>query len=90
MIDKINIRGLKEILRKFDEDGYHVQATHWSIGRGGYDLQWELYYDGIPVVDCIADEISNICLPDKVFNRIAKIILQEYNTNPYKPMFICR
>ena len=79
MTVKINVRGLREILKKFDEDGYHVQATHWSIGRGGYDLQWELYYDGIPVVDCVDDEISNLCLSEKDFKRIAKIIREEYS-----------
>lgn len=88
MIDTLNIRGLKETLRKFDEDGLSAHGTHWSMGKGGYDLDWELYYDSVPVVDCICGEISNIGLSEKLFKRIAKIILEEYNTNPYKPLKI--
>lgn len=84
----INLRGLRQILRRFDENGYHVRATHWSVARGGYDLQWELYYDRIPVVDCVDNEIINIGLDKKDFSRVAKIILEEYDINSLRPMTV--
>lgn len=85
---KISTRGLRTLLEKFNEDGKRVEQTHWSIGRGGYDLWWELYYDGTPVVDCHASgkhkgfqelgELSNISLSDKDFERVRKIIISVY------------
>lgn len=54
----ISLRGLKAILKKFDENGRYAEGTHWSIANGGYDLWWELYYDNIPIVQCIDGELE--------------------------------
>lgn len=75
---KISCRGLRKILRRFDADGHHVQGRHWSVAKGGYDLWWQLYYDDVPVADCVCGELYNDCLPEAVFKKIADIIIQEY------------
>lgn len=74
----INMRGLKELLIKFDEDGKYVSGTHWSIARGGYDLYWQLYYDGIPVIDCVCNELENNCLDEHDYKRCCKVIKSIY------------
>jgi len=84
----VKLNGLRKLLRSFEEDGYCVSGKHWKIAKGGYDLYFEIYYDEIPVVDCISNELENLCLDDSVFKKIAKIIIQEYDTNFWKPMSI--
>lgn len=79
MIVNANCRGLRSVLRKFDEDGKYAEGEHWSIGKGGYDLWWELSYDGIPVVDCVCNRIKNLCLTNDLFNRIFRIVKEEYS-----------
>ena len=56
----INFRGLKSVLEKFDNNGKYAEGTHWSIANGGYDLWWELYYDGLPILQCVAGELKII------------------------------
>lgn len=55
----INFKGFRSTLMKFESDGYNVQGTHWRIARGGYDLWWEIYYDSLPVIGCVAGEVEN-------------------------------
>ena len=54
----INFRGLKSVLEKFNDNGKYAEGTHWSIANGGYDLWWELYYDGLSILQCIAGELE--------------------------------
>ena len=54
----INFRGLKSVLEKFNDNGRYAEGTHWSIANGGYDLWWELYYDGLPILQCVAGELE--------------------------------
>ena len=86
----VNLRGLREQLRNFDEDGHYVSGTNWSVSRGGYDLNWELSYNNIPVIDCVANTLINIGMDKKIFEKVCEIIIEEYDTNPYYPMQICR
>ena len=85
----INIKGLREQLRNFEEDGMYVAGVNWSVARGGYDLDWELCYKGEPVLNCICNELINIGMEQSVFKKICQIIIDEYDTNPYYPMRIC-
>lgn len=45
---------LTEILNEFDENGKYAEKGSWKIARGGYDLAFQLYYDGVAVVDGIS------------------------------------
>ena len=88
IIQNISLRGLRSVLRKFDEDGKLVSGTHWKIARGGYDLYWQLYYDNIPIIDCVCNRIENNCIRDKDYKRIAQVILEEYDTDKWQPMSV--
>lgn len=66
-------------LRRFDEVGRYAQSGKWQIGRGGYDLNWELYYERLPVVDCVDHyvEVVNDYGMDNA-KQVVKIIMREY------------
>ena len=76
----ISLRGLKATLEKFDENGKYAEGKHWNIGRGGYDLWWELYYDNMPIARCVAGtlEITFDALTDVMEKRLIKSIKSVY------------
>lgn len=92
-IDNVKITGLRNVLRRFDEGAISATSGRWSIGKGGYDLFFELYYSpnkesrGYPVVDCIwgpwdkKGELEKICLSDEAFKKVAKVIMEEYDND---------
>lgn len=49
-MEKISFNGLKLALQKFDKNGKYAEAGLWSIANGGYDLWWEIYYNGYTVL----------------------------------------
>lgn len=53
--------GLKDVLKTFDEHGWKGSFTResWTIGNGGYDCWFELYYKGQPVASCIAGVLES-------------------------------
>lgn len=69
---------LRELLRAYDEDGRSASSAHWMIGRGGYDLDFELYRDREAVIQCIAGKLENVSLSEDEFHRIGSIIKEEY------------
>ncbi len=83
---KASLKGLKNILNKFDKDGMYVCGTHWKIVNGGYDLYWQLYYDNIPVVSCILNELENDGLDKDTFKKVCAVILETYNVNTLNPI----
>ena len=79
-MDEIKYSGLKSILKAFDEHRWigTYSNGNWRISNGGYDLWFELYYLGIPVVQCIDGKListSNFTFPDKerLFNEILEV-----------------
>lgn len=52
------LSGLKDVLRRFDENGTFAKKGVWHIAKGGYDLWWELYYEGQPIIDCVYGKMS--------------------------------
>ena len=59
MVDyMINFTGLRTALEKFDENGKIAKCGKWSIANGGYDLWWEIYYEGYTVLQCIAGRLE--------------------------------
>ena len=55
---KISFAGLKSVLRKFETSGEYVCEGNWSIAKGGYDLYWEIYYQGVTVLQCVCNELE--------------------------------
>lgn len=78
--DTFELRGLRECLRSFENNGYSATRGRWKIGVGGYDLDWELYYDNYTIVDCYDDVLEfNGNIDDYPNGRkVIKVILQEY------------
>lgn len=79
MSTRMDIKGLRQCLRKFDEDGYSASYGHWSIGRGGYDLDWELYYDGQAFLDCSDDELELVTDDFTNWDKAVEVVLSEYD-----------
>ena len=76
----INFRGLKSVLGKFHDSGKYAKGTHWSIANGGYDLWWELYYDDLPILQCIAGELEiAVCgLTESTERRLIETVKSVY------------
>ena len=58
----MNTKDLNELnscLKQFNSDleTNNIQCGNFSIAGGGYDLDWELYYQNVPIVDCIDNTI---------------------------------
>lgn len=85
---KINLKGLEGLLKEFDSNGRYVERTHWSIASGGYDMYWELYYDGEPVISAIGSgnpqdyrksvRLDNCTLDYKDYVKVCKKIISVY------------
>lgn len=52
----------RSMLHRFDSAGWkgRNRSGDWEIANGGYDLWFEVYYRGIPVIQCIAGQVSRI------------------------------
>lgn len=89
--DNFELRGLRDCLRSFDENGRYAHRGRWSIGRGGYDLQWELCYTDYSgysqaFVHCISNRLEWVNgrmseYPNAV--KVIKTILSEYTWCKY-------
>ena len=49
---------LKLAYRTYRNNGRLGKRGPWKVARGGYDLWFEVYYDELPVVDCVAGELE--------------------------------
>lgn len=78
MVGLVYITGLAKALERFDSNGRSAKQGRWEIGRGGYDLDWELYYDTKPVVQCVNGIVDNIGLSGPMFKKVATVIQQVY------------
>ena len=92
---EIDIRGLSTVLKKHQETGLWEQGRHWAIGRGGYDLNWQVYYNNAPIVECVKNDINGYALAndaelfaekiryilenDEIYNRMSQASLSIYN-----------
>ena len=72
------LSGLKAILNRFNTNGEYASSGHWIIAKGGYDLDWQLYYDEKPVIDCVSGVLENDSLPPEDFETIANVIVSVY------------
>ncbi len=65
---------LRRCLEIYDENGMEGRSGPWSIGRGGYDLDWELYYYREPVLDCEAGEVKIIANGYRGWEKVIAIV----------------
>lgn len=65
----------KRMLKTFDNNGKYAKRGNWEIGRGGYDLWYEISYDKVPVIGCTAGKVSAY---QKGYEEYAKLVAEEY------------
>ena len=72
--------GLTPCLTKFDEYGWvgSFSKNNWRVANGGYDLWFELYYNNIPIVDCVAGKLSAWGMPQEVLDEICRRIIKKF------------
>ncbi len=57
---KNEIRSLKTALTNFKGRNWkgRTKCGNWAVANGGYDLWFEVYYNDVPVMQCVAGELS--------------------------------
>lgn len=85
MIEEASLKELRSVLQGYEENGHSAKSGDWEIATGGYDLNWQLYYKGNPVVDCIGNSITgsggtldHVNMDREDFLKVSKIIKEEY------------
>ena len=60
---ELKFTGLDMVLKRFDNIKWNGMCISgfWRIANGGYDKWFELYYNDIPVAECINGIISSNC-----------------------------
>lgn len=81
----VYLKGLRDVLRRYEDNGRYARHGNWEIGTGGYDLNWQISYERIPVIDCIANDIfrsggtlHNNCMEEKDFQKVVRVIKDIY------------
>jgi len=78
--ENVKLAGFKACLVRFHyTKNKRVKQIPWEIATGGYNLDFEIYYNGIPVVQCIAGELKNGCLEENDFKKICRRVRTELN-----------
>lgn len=79
--EEAEIYQLRLLLQIFDEYGWKgsYSVGNWSIANGGYDLWFEIYYNQIAQIQCIAGELTVV--NEEVINpkAVLKCILEVYS-----------
>lgn len=44
---------LRVALERFDRNYHYAKQGPWAIAKGGYDLEFEVYYEGLPIIQAI-------------------------------------
>lgn len=70
--------GLKTALNQFDKTGKYTKCGNWSIANGGYDLWWEIYYNGYTVLQCVAGKLCGNFRPSPEFTESIENKLIKY------------
>lgn len=77
--EEAEIYQLRLLLQIFDEYGWKgsYSVGNWSIANGGYDLWFEIYYNQIAQIQCIAGELTvvneEVINPKAVLNCILEV-----------------
>lgn len=75
----VYLKGLKQALERFDANGKQAKQGFWSVARGVNDLDWQLSYEDVPVIDCVNGVLKNDCLSGPMFRKCAAIIQLVYS-----------
>ncbi len=62
--NSIEFNDLKTALQEFDENGIRSEVGKWSIVRGAYDMQFEIHYEGMTILQCIDNQLEWVYRPE--------------------------
>lgn len=77
--EEAEIYQLRLLLQIFDEYGWKgsYSVGNWSITNGGYDIWFEIYYNQIAQIQCIAGELTvvseEVIKPKAVLNCVLEV-----------------
>lgn len=84
-LNEASLADLRKVLQGYEENGHSAKSGDWEIATGGYDLNWQLYYKGDPVVDCIENSVTgsggtieHVNMDREDFLKVSKVIKEEY------------
>lgn len=65
-MSSMHFSGLESVLKSFDSHGWQgtFSSGNWRISNGGYDLWFELSYNGQVVAQCNAGEVCTDFSPE--------------------------
>lgn len=75
---------LRQAYLTYSNNGRYGKRGLWAVASGGYDLWFEVYYDNIPILDCVDGEIDNrFDLDIADFDAICQVItsIDDYKIN---------
>lgn len=78
--EDIKLAGLRKCLDMFANGSRKsYKRGKWSIAEGGYDLDWQLYYNDVPFMEKEADKnpefiIRKSYMPEKIALKIAGVV----------------
>ncbi len=62
--DFINFKDLEMALQEFDENGIRSEVGKWVVVRGAYDMQFEIHYECMTILQCIDNQLEWVYRPD--------------------------
>lgn len=85
---------LSRCLRLFDKSGKDARVAPWSIGRGGYDMDWQINYEdeigrlGTPVVESVAGRVEIIVPMYRYigWEKLLKVLKKSFPYNKFGAM----
>ncbi len=84
-LNEASLADLRKVLQGYEENGHSVKSGDWEIATGGYNLNWQLYYKGEPVADCIENSVTgsggtleHVNMDREDFLKVSKVIKEEY------------
>ena len=76
--EDIKLSGLRKCLELFITGSRNsYQRGKWRIGKGGYDQEWELYYNDAPFMDKVSGgnaAFENGYMPEKIAMKIVGVV----------------
>ena len=76
--EDIKLSGLRKCLELFATGSRNsYQRGKWRIAEGGYDQEWELYYNNVPFMDKLSGEnakFQHSYMPEKIAMKIVGVV----------------
>ncbi len=78
MIENIILTGLEKVVSEYKTNEIIAQLDHWKIKRASFDIQFQIFYDDIVVINCIKNKLINVALLNEDFIQVKNIVTSIY------------